>query len=234
MPNSSDSSTPTSLPPSPSPRETVSEEAAPPASSSPPPSPAARSKRGRPKGTKNGQGKKPRARAIRDKDVKDFRETVALAMAVGGKRSDEIAETLGISKRKAYELLVDAKRSDIFQRARDFIGESLMPKVLLNLEALLDQGDKDVTMKMAETMALIGAGGAKHIAPWGAPAVPSGSSTVEETFEAFRLTVTRPQPASDPAGAEARTPSPRALPGEVIEATAAPGGEADGLRDPQE
>jgi hypothetical protein len=153
-------------------------------------------------------------------------------MAVGGKRSDEIAQTLGISLRKAQELLTDAKRSEIFTSARDFIGESLLPKVLQNLEALLDQGDKDVTMKMAETMALIGAGGAKHIAPWGAPAVPDPSTQINETFESFRLTVTRPaaqppsleaSPAEGAAGSAAR-----ALPGEVVEAAAASNRERDG------
>jgi DNA-binding CsgD family transcriptional regulator len=216
---------PSSSPPPPLTREAADEGAAPPAS---PSSPPLKGRRGRPKGTKNGQGRKPRARAIRDKEVKDFRETVALAMAVGGKRSDEIAQTLGISLRKAQELLTDAKRSEIFTSARDFIGESLLPKVLQNLEALLDQGDKDVTMKMAETMALIGAGGAKHIAPWGAPPAPTpGGPLVEETFEAFRLSVTRTQsqsaghPPSPPEGA-----ARRALPGEIVEA--APSSDREG------
>jgi DNA-binding CsgD family transcriptional regulator len=217
---------PSSSPPPPLTREAADEGAAPPAS---PSSPPLKSPRGRPKGTKNGQGRKPRARAIRDKEVKDFRETVALAMAVGGKRSDEIAQTLGISLRKAQELLTDAKRSEIFTSARDFIGESLLPKVLQNLEALLDQGDKDVTMKMAETMALIGAGGAKHIAPWGAPAVPDPSTQINETFESFRLTVTRPaaQPASLEAG-PAEGAASRALPGEVLPESSPPDRSPDG------
>jgi ABC-type uncharacterized transport system permease subunit len=147
-------------------------------------------------------------------------------MAITGAKYAQIAEALHLHPDTVKDLLTDARRSETFQRARDWVGVELLPRVLANLRELLDQGDKDVTLKMAESMALIG-GGARHIAPWGAPAVPTPSAEVnslkEESFEAIRLRITRVHApdgaASPPRGVD--TPA-----GVIdVQASEAPGGE---------
>jgi hypothetical protein len=98
------------------------------------------------------------------------------------------------------------------------VGQRLLPKVLHGLDALLEQGDKDTILKMADTMALIGSGAARHLAPWGAPAPapPTAAGTLlEESFEAIRLKVTRVHEASGEASAPARLDTGSVLDGEL-------------------
>ncbi len=178
---------------------------------------------------RNGQGSRAKkaAAAIKDKEIQDLRQALALAGAVLGKRSGQIAEELGISQRQAQIILQEAKRSEIFQTARDWIGQKILPLALQNLEQLLLQGDKETTLKVIERMALIGSGDSKAVPTWGAPApsAPSGA-TIEETFEAFRWRVSS-RSADHPAAGEAGSASgtPAALEGEVVPAGETPTGE---------
>ena len=150
---------------------------------------------------------------VQDPDLAEVRGSVALSLQLAGHKRSEIAAILGISTERVKDILSEAKRSEIFERARDYVGTEFLPKVLYGMSQLLDQGDKDTIHLLFEKMALAGTGGAKHLAPWGAPAAPAADAATEETFEAFRLKVIRrkepgPLEAAAAPGVEIRTLPP--------------------------
>lgn len=156
------------------------------------------------------------------------RGEVMLATRMQGAYLADIAKLFNTTETSAKRELEAARRRAIQGKGIEYLTTVLLPKALAIYSLALDQGDIDVATKVLEGVGVIGKGSVVQLA------MPEGGSSGGDTFEQWRLEISRAvrQPSGaarlGPGGSsDADQPSP-AIDAEVVEARVGAADGADG------
>lgn len=155
-------------------------------------------------------------------DLKDLRGELMLTRHITGEAIGSIAKDFGVSHPTAANAISDAKRSELYQNARDYLGVHLLPEALRVIEAAVRGGDLDAAFKVTDGLGITGT----KADSWDGGAARSAAN---ETFESFRLELIRRraggsadvQSAADQRDGKARASRPPSpiIDAEVVEAS---------------
>lgn len=125
---------------------------------------------------------------------RELRGDAMLIKRICGAKIEEIAKEFGLATATTGALLKEAERRSLITVARDKV-LTLVPKAIAVVDTHLEEGDKDVGLEVLKGVGLLGRNN-------GGINVNLGSGTDgEETFEAWRLKISRksepPSPAPD-------------------------------------
>lgn len=186
-------------------------------------------KRGRPPGSKNKSGnlkgmhdnlkiggkEKGTSHSHLSSKLVEDRDALMLAAHLTGTKIPAVAKEFGVSLATTHVGIDKARRSKLFQDAKDFVGVRLLPKALRVLEAALDEGNIDVAVKVAEGLKVLDAKQG-----WSDDA---GSGNPNEEFESWRVQLIRRRSggvAVDPAGhPSSPAEGPAVPPGDCVDGT---------------
>jgi hypothetical protein len=126
----------------------------------------------------------PSRQADLRKEEQEGRAGLMMARRLTGHYLTEIAKEFQASTEEVKESLQEARRKALHTKALDFITNQLMPKALAVYAAALDGGDVEVATKVLEGLGVLGAKGQVNL-------LMGGGDGSAETFESWRLRVTR-------------------------------------------
>jgi AcrR family transcriptional regulator len=117
--------------------------------------------------------KRPRRR---DPALLEARAELVVMRRLAGADIETIAQEFGVSRTTIYDAIDYAKKHDLFERARGFIVQGLMPKALLVYDKALDAGDLDAARDVMQGLALLPKAA---VAPMPDPSGGEGGETLE-------------------------------------------------------